>query len=1154
MKIKELHLRNIASIQKADIDFENGLNDSVTGQPASMFLISGDTGSGKSVILDGISMALYKMTPRTDAVINPKNNNFRNDNGEPVSINSLEQYTRIGISPKEECYSEVVFEGNDGKVYRAKLSLGLKEITRGERKGEIEYKSPKWELKIGEGDWISGKTEVKETIEKAIGLSFVQFSRMAMLAQGQFAAFLTGDKTDREQILEKLTNTEHFTKYGEAINRVFGNVKDEKKLTDERVKEMQKQALDPTTIQAYTEQKTAHEAEVKVVAEQIAGLTTQITLLETIETQSVELAKHQASLKSLTDVQESEEYKAQRALVADWDATTEQRQILGNIDDNKEKKSRAETQLAEKQSVFIALTADLLHRRQKADELQVRIDDTKAWINRQASQVSIHESADVLCMQIGQYATCLKNITLKAKEEKQSIDASKALEKSRVDAQEAVQKAQDDVERAQAEIDALIEQRQQLRPDETDSALQQANERKNELQKLIGVETKHQETLATVKHHEETVCQDEKKASELGDKIKGLTEKRNQAKQYNDEAQKRYNALILSTDEAYDKIRARLVDEKVDTCPLCGQHIELDQLQCDFAGILAPLKVEKEQTEMVYEEAEKVLNAAQSELSTLNGGLNAAKTALRRAQEQSEKEVIEINGILKANSWIVLAVDYTVANIKELVEAVDLEITSLQGHQKKAQDLQKVIDEKLRGKQALDRIKAGADKSLEKAVKDMQDNEKELAKIRQDIANVSDNRDELFGKIDHAIVLIYPDWYTTCAETMKEIGDSAKTYKDKCQLFEETKSDLQTLQELIKNLSGIHGGLLTNRPDWECSPEPKEYKCSNISEAYAKLLTDVTTYSATVANCDSEIVALTAKLAEYYLASGKSEDDLRRIQAQEKSLNGARKALEDMKTALNRNKTATEIATKAIADANEKLGVNDDNPAPVKQDLVAQKVKLEAKRDSINTEIGKITEQLKANADCNSRLQELIAEQQAATKAYETWSLIKKYFGGTHFRTLVQTHILRPLLNNANIYLRQISDQFTLTCSEENEQLSIFVQDHFNRNEIRSVTLLSGGERFMVSLALSLALSSLNRNDMNVNILFIDEGFGTLDERCLESVVATLEKLQTIAGQSNRRVGIISHRNELYERIPVQIQVRRQSEGRSTVVVKNDIS
>ena len=87
----------------------------------------------------------------------------------------------------------------------------------------------------------------------------------------------------------------------------------------------------------------------------------------------------------------------------------------------------------------------------------------------------------------------------------------------------------------------------------------------------------------------------------------------------------------------------------------------------------------------------------------------------------------------------------------------------------------------------------------------------------------------------------------------------------------------------------------------------------------------------------------------------------------------------------------------------------------------------------------------------------------------------------------------------------------------------------------------------MISLALSLALSSLNRPDLNVNILFIDEGFGTLDEKSLDSVMATLEKLQEIAGESNRRVGIISHREELEERIPVQIQVKTKGMGRSTV-------
>jgi exonuclease SbcC len=215
--------------------------------------------------------------------------------------------------------------------------------------------------------------------------------------------------------------------------------------------------------------------------------------------------------------------------------------------------------------------------------------------------------------------------------------------------------------------------------------------------------------------------------------------------------------------------------------------------------------------------------------------------------------------------------------------------------------------------------------------------------------------------------------------------------------------------------------------------------------------------------------------------------------------------------------------------------------------LVKQRDDLSASIQKRAEQMGGIQTALQKNQENRERLALITQEMQQAEKRLKKWDIINKYFGGTKLRTLVQSYILRPLLNNANVYLRQITDRYELTCSEENEQLSILVLDRYNKNQVRSATVLSGGERFMISLSLSLALSSLNRPDMNVNILFIDEGFGTLDEKSLDSVMETLEKLQDIAGQNHRRVGIISHREELYDRIPVKIEVRKKGEGRSFI-------
>lgn len=114
--------------------------------------------------------------------------------------------------------------------------------------------------------------------------------------------------------------------------------------------------------------------------------------------------------------------------------------------------------------------------------------------------------------------------------------------------------------------------------------------------------------------------------------------------------------------------------------------------------------------------------------------------------------------------------------------------------------------------------------------------------------------------------------------------------------------------------------------------------------------------------------------------------------------------------------------------------------------------------------------------------------------------------------------------------------------------LTIPVKDHYSGAMPQSTNILSGGESFMVSLSLALALSDINMKGENVDIPFIDEGVGTLDSNCLNTVMDTQERLHDISG--DRRVGIISHVEQLQERIPLQITVKRKDPSRSEVTIK----
>ncbi len=164
----------------------------------------------------------------------------------------------------------------------------------------------------------------------------------------------------------------------------------------------------------------------------------------------------------------------------------------------------------------------------------------------------------------------------------------------------------------------------------------------------------------------------------------------------------------------------------------------------------------------------------------------------------------------------------------------------------------------------------------------------------------------------------------------------------------------------------------------------------------------------------------------------------------------------------------------------------------------------------------------------------------------ENWAKLNDIIGsadGKKFRQIAQEYTLDVLLGYANVHLELLSKRYLLQRIPDTLGLQVIDQDM--GNEIRTVFSLSGGESFLVSLALALGLASLSSSRMQVESLFIDEGFGSLDPATLNIAMDALERLHN----QGRKVGVISHVQEMTERIPVQIKVSKENSGRSRVEV-----
>jgi len=252
-----------------------------------------------------------------------------------------------------------------------------------------------------------------------------------------------------------------------------------------------------------------------------------------------------------------------------------------------------------------------------------------------------------------------------------------------------------------------------------------------------------------------------------------------------------------------------------------------------------------------------------------------------------------------------------------------------------------------------------------------------------------------------------------------------------------------------------------------------------------------------------------------------------------------RRRLEEQGSALRVRRETLETRVTSLAPS----AASDFAGMPELQRALAE---TEAARDEHNRQIGRLAQVINEDDAQRARQSAVLGQIEEANREQVRWQELSALIGsadGTSFARFAQGLTLDRLTVLANRHLSQLNPRYSMrrASGEAGENLALEIVDHYQADTTRPMSSLSGGESFLSSLALSLALSELAGGRTSIESLFIDEGFGSLDADTLEVAMSALENLQA----QGKTIGVISHVESMKERIPIQIQVHKEPGGHS---------
>lgn len=1142
MKFKELTIKNIASIEEAQLDFSAApLSD------AGVFLICGATGAGKSTILDAICLALYNTTPR-----------FSSQNGNELpegdmSMKDVRQILRRGAG-----YGSITLEftGNNSREYRMEWLA-----YRAHKKATGNIQAVKWSMTdIASKKTLNKIRDIERAVGEATGMQFEQFCRTTMLAQGDFTRFLKSDDKEKGEILSRLTGVEIYGRIGRKAFEIWNDRKNEYDKAASALKALKASLLPEEEVGQTTEELAGCRKSVEEQSGTLRQTELKLKWLEVSKVHGEALDRQRKLLDEAIEVTASDKYRGYREFVGQWEISAEARKADAALRETTAAMGRNNAAIDSSATRCLHLTAAMEAKRKALAEDREKLAD----LEKRAARFKEHEPVFAKYEEIAALALNIGN----------DNDAIAGERRKQLQNAARLQEALDKASKIKKDLDGAIEKEKNTTESITlcDARLKEMGaddiqrdyKRLYERSALLG---KTVQSLSAYRQSLERAGKEKENLERLAAGIEGMRQQLPLLKEAFATAAERYRQqkkVYENQKESLDKWASRIRStlQVGDICPVCRRKVEaaIDSDE-QIRAVVLQQKELCDEAERVSKRYEMEFNKAEAALKAKEEQHKTYSSAYSETLKDVEKKLGQLDSELE---------ECGLEHCTDATEAILAREAEETGNALEAQnEKRKEVESENSTRRSLEKSLAAARKDAERLQSLNSKAEKETTRL-QTIATESDS------KIKEASKRIEENRNTLLSLT-GGCTWSVSPAEDPASFSSMLRGERDESTRLRNEHAGLQQGILHTQQLLAAAQANLDAAESDLKEGLARISAQAEETPGgkeSVKTPDAmpleEMVSETAALK---MKAGKEADEKVALLGREKALRDDLAAFltshpeitgETLKMLAGTEERETERRRKWLADADNAVKVarqmtdslleksrelEDSRPALAEgedmKSLAARRSTDMERLDALKLRIGSLEEKLRKNEAEKERCSEHSREAERRLAEMNRWNRMKVLLGdanGNKFRKYAQTFILQKLISDANWYLRQLTDRYELKVNRGS--FVIMVVDKYQGWQERSTATISGGESFQVSLALALALSNVGHN-LCADTLFIDEGFGTLSGDALRGAIATLRQLHSEVG---RNVGIISHIEELQESIPVQIRVERPTASSAATV------